>query len=235
MKLALTTRFGHDEELIFAQQLGADGVVVRTDLGDPADTDLVPVAHRVRVAGLDLAAVELTGLPSESSAWSNGLTGALLAAEAADIDRLLCAPPVARSARLAEEIAAVVAASSEAGVVLCLESSGLRPEDVAWLPAGNVRGELVIDAQHDIGATVEQVRGGGVEAVRIEGGGQPLGEGGPDVPRLLAALAGAGFDGLVRAGAAPRLTDDDDDWNPKGAANDLGYLRAVLQSLASRP
>ena len=62
MKLALTVRFGYDEELIFAQQLGADAVVVRFDVSGPQDIDLFPVAHRVRVAGLQLAGVELTGL-----------------------------------------------------------------------------------------------------------------------------------------------------------------------------
>ena len=77
MKLALTVRYGYDEELIFAQQLGADAVVVRFDLGDPQDTDLAPVANRVQVAGLQLAGVELFGMSEEFQPWSDGLTGAL--------------------------------------------------------------------------------------------------------------------------------------------------------------
>jgi hypothetical protein len=94
MKLALTVRYGYDEELILAQQLGAD-LVVRFDLGDPQDTDLSPVVHRVQGTGLQLAAVELFGMSDEFQPWYDVLTGALLAAQDAGVDTLLCASPVA--------------------------------------------------------------------------------------------------------------------------------------------
>ena len=234
MKLALTVRYGYDEELIFAQQLGADAVIVRFDLGDPRDTDLAPVAHRVRVAGLQLAGVELSGMADQFQPWSDGLTGALLAAQNAGIDTLLCASPTQHASTLGQDLEAVVATTSMTGVRVCLDSSRLLPEELAWLPAGDVQVELVLGVP-GAGAdgpaqAAARVHSGGISAIRFEGGGLPLGMGAIDVTAMLRAIAAAGYDGLIRAGAPP-LLGEDDDWNPKGAANDLGYLRAVLQSL----
>ena len=72
-----------------------------------------------------------------------------------------------------------------------------------------------------------------IAAVRFEGGDRPLGDGPLNAAACVTAVAAAGYDGLVRAGTAALLATDDD-WNPKGAANDLGYLRAVLQTLDSQ-
>jgi sugar phosphate isomerase/epimerase len=236
MKLALTVRYGYDEELILAQQLGADAVVVRFDLGDPQDTDLAPAAHRVQVAGLELAGVELFGMSQQFQPWSDGLTGALLAAQDAGVQTLLCASPTRRAATLAEDLEAVVAAATATGVRVCIDSSSLLPEELAWLPAGDVHVELAVGLppmQTGAGmaqAAAARVRAGGISSVRFEGGGRPLGDSPLDVPATIAALADAGYTGLIRAGAPP-LLGEDDEWNPKGAANDLGYLRAVIQSL----
>jgi hypothetical protein len=238
MKLALTVRYGYDEELIFAQQLGADAVVVRFDLGDPQDTDLAAVAHRVQVSGLQLAGVVLFGMSDEFRPWSDGLTGALLAAQAAGVDTLLCASPVRQSATLAEDLEAIVATAMATEVMVCLDSSRLLPEELVWLPAGSVHVELAVgltplEAGANLAADVgERVRSGGISAVRFEGGDRPLGDGPLNVAACVTAMAAAGYDGLVRAGTAALLATDDD-WNPKGAANDLGYLRAVLQTLDS--
>ena len=239
MKLALTVRYGYDEELIFAQQLGADAVVVRFDLGDPQDTALSPVAHRVQIAGLQLAGVELTGMPDTFQPWSDGLTGALVAAGSAGVDRLFCASPTRQSTDLAEDLEAVMATAAETGVNVCLDSSRLLAEELAWLPAGDVHVELAMGsapllAGADLPAQgADRIRAGGISGVRFDGNGQPLGIGPLDVPACIAALAAAGYDGLIRAGAAP-LLGEDDDWNPKGDGNGIGYLRAVLQSLPQR-
>ena len=240
MKLALTVRYGYDEELIFAQQLGADAVVVRFDLGDPQDTDLRPVAHRVQVAGLELAGVELTGMADTFQPWSDGLTGALLAAQSAGVDTLLCASPRRHASTLAVDLAAVVATTDATGVKVCLGSACLLPQELAWLPAGDVHVELAVGlppltAEAGLGAaTASRIQAGGISSVRFEGGGRPLGGTVLDVPACMAAVVAAGYDGLVRAGAPPLLATDDD-WNPKGAANDLGFLRAVLQTLHKTP
>jgi sugar phosphate isomerase/epimerase len=139
---------------------------------------------------------------------------------------------------LAKDLAAVVATATATEVRICLDSSRLLPEELAWLPAGEVHIELAIGllplaAGADLTSrTVDRMRAGGVSSVRFEGSGRPLGDTALDVPACIVAIAETGYDGLVRAGS-PALLAEDDDWNPKGAADDLGYLRAVLQSLDS--
>lgn len=218
MRLALTVRHGYDQELVLAQRLGVDAVVARLDLADPQDTDLGPVVHDVRNAGLELAAVELFGMPDEFQPWSDGLTGALLAAEAAGVGKILCASPTRRAVSLAADLEAVVATATATSTTVCLDSSCLLPEELAWLPAGNVHIELVagltplLPTANLSAELAQRIRAGGVDSVRFEGGGRPLDDGPLDVPGALAALAGAGFDGHVRP----------------GAVGDLDYLRTAL-------
>ena len=57
-----------------------------------------------------------------------------------------------------------------------------------------------------------------------------LDEGPIDVPQILQALKAKGFQGPLRA-APPPLMAADGDWGHKSRSFDLGYLRAVLQSL----
>ena len=236
MKLALTVRYGYDEQLLFAQQLGADAVVMSVDIGDPADTDLDPVAYRASVAGMPLAAVELAHLPRDFDVWSNAVSGAILSAEGAGVRLLLCDSPTRDSKRLAAALEAVVAVATATDVTICLDTADLLPAETALLPAGDVHLELAVGLppyanSRDLPQRLaERAQAGGVGFVRFEGGGRLLSDGDLDVPACLAALAGAGYAGHVRAGTPPLLAEDDD-WHPKGAAADLGYLRAALQAL----
>ena len=232
MKLAFTTRFGHDDEMIFAQQLGADAVIVRFDLTDPTDIDLTPVAHRVRVAGLQLAGVELAGLPQQFDAWQAGLSRALQAARNAGVDTLHCTPPAQYSDPLTEHLGSIGNASSAAGVTVLLDSAHLTPEDLGRLPIGAVHAEFAVVGATTPEEVVASVQSRSTGVLRLEGEGRPLGDAAVDVPRMLAAVAAVGFDGYVRAGTSAPLSEDDD-WQPKGSANDLGYLRAVIQSLST--
>ena len=238
MKLALTVRFGYDEELIFAQQLGDDAVIVRVDAPDPRDINLSPAAHRVRVAGLQLAGVELTGLADTFQPWSDGLLRALRAAASAGVDTLLCALPSARPATFATDLEATVTAATGTGVTVCLDAARLLPAELATLPAGSLCLELALGLPPTAAGpsvatdAATRIQAGGVRSVRFEGEGRPLGDTALDVPGCMVAIARAGYDGLIRPGAAPLLAQDDD-WKPKGAANDLGYLRGVLQALHS--
>ena len=57
-----------------------------------------------------------------------------------------------------------------------------------------------------------------------------LDEGDLSIPRLLQTLRATGFDGPVRAAPPPGMVDDTS-WGHKGRAFDMGYLKAVLQTL----
>ncbi len=57
MILAATVRFGHDEDLILAQQLGADGVVVH--LSELIADAVAAAEHRAQISGLRLLALEI--------------------------------------------------------------------------------------------------------------------------------------------------------------------------------
>ena len=59
-----------------------------------------------------------------------------------------------------------------------------------------------------------------------------LNEGEIDLPSTLLALKRVGFVGPVRAGLPPGMVGDTE-WGHKGRAYDLGYLKAVLQAIAS--
>ena len=59
-----------------------------------------------------------------------------------------------------------------------------------------------------------------------------LNEGEVDLPQALLALQRVGFAGPLCAGPPPGLVGDTD-WGHKGRAYDLGYLRAVLQTIES--
>lgn len=96
MRLTLTVEFGYDDELIFAQQLGVDAVVVALDRWDPALADAA--ANRVDKAGLDLAGLELPAPFPEDA----GLLGQVLVrAEAAGAPLTSCPWPRRRDGAVA--------------------------------------------------------------------------------------------------------------------------------------
>ena len=81
MILACTVRFGHDEELILAQQLGADAVIVRVP--QVTAESVAAAIHRVAVTGLALVAVEVG---DAGAAPVNCAAKVLLAPGARDFD-----------------------------------------------------------------------------------------------------------------------------------------------------
>ena len=236
MRLAQTVRYGFDEELILAQQLGADGVIMRVESAAGGPDALSSAAYRARVSGMPLAGVELTGLPQSGQEWLEVVELTLRGAADAGIWLLLCRAPGGTGAGRVRELQQVAHAAVAADVALCLETPGLTPGEIpVWLEAGG-RLEAVVGLPPlapgpDLSrALVSCVASGGVEVIRLEGGGAPLCDAAADIPRCLLTLAHGRYAGIVRAGTPPLLVEDDD-WRPKGAAADLGYLRAVLQSV----
>ena len=80
----------------------------------------------------------------------------------------------------------------------------------------------------DYGERLALVRAGNAAAGREAF----LNEGETDVPGALMALKKAGFNGPIRAVAPPGMVGDTE-WGHKGRAYDLGYLKAVLQTIES--
>ena len=237
MHLALSVETGRDDQLIFAQQLGADAVFVRMETWDEAA--LQTARHRVEQTGLALAGTE--GL--DLNAPPEALATALQAAANVGIP-LVCGhtpqaaiplEPVGRGqagvARLASPappdtaaLAKIVPASlrlAVAGTTLVPEPLGLDLDTT--LLSGPQVNTLTRRAEHIFSV---QVGNRDMEHQAF------LDEGEIDLPRLLQALDENGFDGPVRATPPPGM-EDDEPWGYKGRAFDLGYLRALIQTIRS--
>jgi hypothetical protein len=238
MQLALSVEFGRDDQLIFAQQLGADAVTVKMAAWDAEALRMT--RHRVEQTGLTLAGVEGLdlGLPAAT------IKMALEAAATASID-LVCArygdqasqlQPTGRGQALVapqtESIlpdTATLAGIVPDGVRLALASTRHSPApplgidlDIACLSGPDV------DALPDLAQHIFALHVGNRDADNQAF----LDEGEIDLPRLLYSLEESGFNGPVRAAPPPGM-EGDEPWGYKGRAFDLGYLRAIIQTIRS--
>jgi hypothetical protein len=237
VQLVATVRHGYDEELIFAQQLGADAVVVRCQ-GTSLARDAASAVHRVQVSGLRLAGIELLRLPVEPGAWTDAVRQVATAAGPRVNLLLPEIPEAATWPRPIEALRGLAAAMAASGTRLVIGSSGLAVQDLVQLEQAGCESELVVGQspfEHAPGlpeALACQVANEAVVSVRFEGAGRLLADPACQVAPCAVRLTAAGYQGAIRAGVPPDLGADHD-WRPQGAAADLGYLRAVLQSLAS--
>ena len=236
MYLALSVEYGQDDQLIFAQQLGVDHVVVAVDSWDGGT--LERVKNRVEKSTLKLAGLEGLALDDVDAA-----SAALRAAGAVGVglvtarrDEGAGREPVGRGGALvgqpvlaeidAGALAPILAAAHEAGVQLALgadvEGAGI---DLDLAQLGGADPAAVIAGY---GERLALVRVGNMASGRAAF----LNEGEVDLPRVLLALKHTGFGGPVRAVLPPGLVGDTE-WGHKGRAYDLGYLQAVLQTIAS--
>lgn len=232
MYLALCVEYGRDDQLIFAQQLGVGHVVMAVQRWDEAS--LAYAKNRVEQATLTLAGLE--GLPLQDA---EAAQAALRAAGANGIDLVaavrqsvgdrepvgrggaLVGPPV-RASGDPPGLARILAAADAANVRLALgaDMAGAGVDlDLATMREGDIA---------ECGERLLIVRAGNVTAGR-----QAFLNGGEvDLPKALLALQRVGFAGPLCAGPPPGLVGDTE-WGHKGRAYDLGYLRAVLQTIES--
>ena len=232
MYLALCVEYGRDDQLIFAQQLGVGHVVMAVQRWDEAS--LAHAKNRVEQATLTLAGLE--GLPLQDAEVAQA---ALRAAGANGIDLVAAArqsvgdrEPVGRGGALVGPpvrtsgdppgLARILAAADAANVRLALgtDMAGAGVDlDLATMREGDIA---------ECGERLLIVRAGNVTAGR-----QAFLNGGEvDLPKALLALQRVGFAGPLCAGPPPGLVGDTE-WGHKGRAYDLGYLRAVLQTIES--
>ncbi len=228
MYLALCVEYGRDDQLIFAQQLGVEHVVMAVQRWDEAS--LAHAKNRVEQTTLTLAGLE--GLPLQDAeaaqaalraAGANGI-GLVAAARQSVGDRepvgrgdALVGPPV-RASGDPPGLARILAAADAANVRLALgaDMAGAGVDlDLATMREGDIA---------ECGERLLIVRVGNVAADRQAF----LNEGEVDLPKALLALQRVEFAGPLCAGPPPGLVGDTE-WGHKGRAYDLGYLRAVLQ------
>ena len=208
MDIALNVQYGRDDQLIFAQQLGVEQVVMTVE--NYGEEVLAMAKNRVEKSALKLA----------------GLEGLVLA----DV----------------EAASAVVRAAGAVGIGLV--SVGQTAVD-AREPVGRGYGWAALRPSSQceccgIGFDGGQRSGGAIGVGgRCARGECRLGLGGVGRDRSgghyqwlwRPAVDGAGWQclgGPVRAGLPPGMVGDTE-WGHKGRAYDLGYLKAVLQAIAS--
>lgn len=254
MELALSIQHGQDDQLIFAQQLGADCVVVVVETLEAAT--LKAARNRVERSQLKPAGLEA---PSSSGQDLAVFCEGVRHAGAAGIGLVSCdwrAPvatqpqPVGRGKALVAPVPAPAAPAWEtlekfvaqagpvaqaAGVRLaCRAGAGMLRESkrlLALVPALDL--DLVEVAGSGSGAeALIGAADGKLAMVHADNLRQQqqafLDEGEISLPRVMRALVRAGFSGPLRAALPPGMADDTA-WGHKGRAFDLGYLRAILQ------
>ena len=232
MYLALCVEYGRDDQLIFAQQLGVEHVVMAVECWDAAS--LAHAKNRVEQATLTLAGLEGLSLQDAEAAQTalratgaNGI-GLVAAARPPAGDRA----PVGRGGAL---VGMPVRASSDppglARILAAADAANVRLALGADVAGVGVDLDLAITREGDIAECGERLliaRAGNVAAGRQAF----LNEGEVDLPQALLALQRVGFAGPLCAGPPPGLVGDTE-WGHKGRAYDLGYLRAVLQTIES--
>ena len=232
MYIALSVQFGRDDQLIFTQQLGVEHVIAQVESWD--EKTLHSLKNRVEKTGLQLAGLE--GLST-----TDNTTDAIRAAGAAGIglvsyNSLAPGPrsPDGRGEALMnsstgdaplDDLGGITQIASTVGVALAAGRAQAAPgvgldldlstlgDDPAAALAALESPILIVRANNNLGST---------QAF--------LDEGDSDLPQILLALKRTGFSGPLCAVTPPGLSGDSD-WGHKGRAFDLGYLKAVLQTI----
>lgn len=242
MHIALSVQFGRDDQLILAQQLGVEHVVASVERRWDVET-LTALKNRVEKTGLKLAAVE--GLLTDETEVA---VAAVRAIGAAGIEMASCVVgsmtrgerrPTGRGDALVAsrkstavilvppDPEAIVEAAREAGVSIAWTGERAPGGGGLDLPLSNLEGDpSAALAALEAPVLIARVwnRRGGEQAF--------LDEGEANVPRTLMALKSIGFTGPLLASSPPGMAGDSE-WGHKGRAFDLGYLKAILQTIAS--
>ncbi|MCC7262817.1 MAG: hypothetical protein IT369_09880 [Candidatus Latescibacteria bacterium] len=254
MELALTVQHGQDDQLIFAQQLGADSVVVAVENWDAAT--LKAARNRVERSQLKLAGLEVCRPPAAGLAeFCEGLGRAGEAGIGLiSVDwRAAAAPvqPVGRGKALVAPVPMVAAAPTLETLAQFLTQAGpaARAAGVRLACRAGVgflrEPQQLLELVPALDLDLVEVAGAGKGAEDLIGAAGAklamvhannlrqqqqafLDEGEISLPRVMQVLVRAGFAGPMRAALPPGMVEDTD-WGHKGRAFDLGYLRAILQ------
>ena len=252
MDLALTINAWIDEEIIFAQQLGASQVFasVDPDWGDAPGWDaqsMAKLANRVEKSGLILAGLHAVSLPAtDPIAWAAGLVENAGTAEIGLLS--LSAGLFSRGSLIQKTFAAALPsladAAGRAGIRLAIPAAGLfKGHSGAKVQAGLLRGlppSTGLDAapavlQNWFALPESSTRQSILDKlflVSLEnealGGLQP-GSGLDGLPSLCWRLRQANYSGLIRLGRPAHWKGDTREAH-HALAFSTGYLRAVFQA-----
>jgi hypothetical protein len=255
MDLALTINGWIDEEIIFAQQLGARHVFAQVDNSSGWDAQaLARLANRIEKAGLVLAGLHASaavdaGQPAETLTWAARLAQE---AGAARIILLSLSPalfPARRSAAnpTSALLVPLADAAAQAGVTLAIPVAALlkefpgaaNPEKVlhSLPPSAGLDGSpgLLLDWLQKSGpeANLRQLTQDRLCLVSFENERRPARKqnsaGFDDLLSLCWRLRQAGYPGLIRLGQPSRWKGDTRAGHHARAFT-TGYLRAVLQA-----
>jgi hypothetical protein len=235
MDLAMTIDGWIDEEVIFAQELGARFVFARVDAGKLAATDLTRLSNRIEKGGLNLA-----GWYAGASVTTAALPGLIAAAGSVKQDLLLSLAPRLLPARQPlQALPALAEAAVKAGVKLALPAQALpNPDALLDLLDGLPGPYAGLDAAPERvlgwlqkaapGSALRQLLQDRLFLVSFDHHPRP--GGGSD--ELLAAcwrLKQAGYPGLIRAGR-PQHWKGDSREEHSARAFTTGYLRALMHT-----
>lgn len=243
MHVALTIEEDKDDQLIFAQQLGVDHVLVAVESWE--SDRLAALRNRVEKSGLQLVGVAGLTVPSGGDEGVTAARCAIVNAGAAGIALVRCRCLAESSAvawdSLATFLSGVLPVAEKAGVHLACCPHGLTPgsQDLQRLRTMASSPYYGLDLCTGTLAGVPRAELAGMVEAREQAGGLLMVHLGsrragddPDVPRALSALQDVGFGGPVETGP-PLPLSDDTEWAHTARSLDVGYVAAVLQTLGS--
>ncbi|MEE3234916.1 MAG: hypothetical protein VX294_12170 [Candidatus Latescibacterota bacterium] len=240
MKVAISVEFGLDDQLIFAQQLGVNHVLVRTN--QTWNIELIEkIKNRVAQCGLVLAGLE--GFDPRNEDARNFVTSAgkagvpLISTFLSDCDQAI-QEPTGRGKALVSSIAKEIHTEPNESLVQLAEKNNV---NIAWTyPYSGNKYSGGIDLQiGELNETQENHLARINAPIYIARVGNRLGktrsfldDGDISIPRSLRSLGSLGFSGYVATTPPPGMIDDTD-WRHKGRSHDVGYLKAIIQTLES--
>lgn len=253
MELALAVQHGQDDQLIFAQQLGADSVVVAVDSWDAATFRAARnrvERSQLKLGGLEVARPAAAGLEvfceglGRAGEAGIGLVSVDWRAAAAPVQpvgrgRALVAPAGKSASPTRQELEQFLGqagpAAQAAGVRLaCRAGAALLREPQPLLGLVPALDLDLVEVAAAGGSAEALIGAAGAKLAMVHANNLRqqqqafLDEGEISLPRVMQALVRAGFAGPLRGALPPGMVEDTD-WGHKGRAFDLGYLRAILQ------
>ncbi len=254
MDLSLTINAWIDEEIMFAQQLGARSVFARVGAqpGSAPGWDgqhLTWLANRVEKAGLTLAGLQAAEIPVTGAALAGSalavmaLDGAVRLIEAAGAANIGMVSLAAGTGIRAEELPALAEAAARSGVKLALPAAllagaGARPSAASLVEA--LRGlpdSAGLNASADLLPDwLQQAALSRLYLVSIENEQRPTGKRSStrfdELLPICWRLRQAGYAGLIRLGQPSKWKGDSSE-DHQARAFSAGYFRAALQAFAS--